>query len=73
MQSIYAPIERQAARAAANAKDGAVTIGEQTYLLTFDAREWVYAVTDADGEPVARFNTKTLANAKRMLREWLAS
>lgn len=73
MTNIYAPIERQAAKAAANAKNGAVTIGAQTYALTFDAREWVYAVTDESGEPVVRFNTKTLANAKRMLREWLAS
>lgn len=73
MSNLYAPIERQAANAAANAKNGAVTIGTHTYALTFDAREWVYVVTDESGETAVRFNTKTLANAKRMLREWLAA
>lgn len=73
MKTIYAGIEQRAAKTAANAKNGSLTINDQTYALTFDPREWVYAVTDANGDSIARFNTKTLANAKRMLREWFAN
>lgn len=73
MQNLYANIERQAAKAAATAKNGEATINGQIYTFTFNPREWVYAVTDTTGETVARFNTKTLTNAKRMLREWLAN
>lgn len=73
MQHFYASIERQAAKAAATAKNGEATINGQVYTFTFDSREWVYVVTNATGETVARFNTKTLTNAKRMLREWLAN
>jgi len=64
---------KQAEKLAATAKDGTLKLGAQTYVLTFDHREWVYQVKDQAGELVARFNTKTLANAKRMTREWFAN
>lgn len=71
--SIYAGIEDRALRAAASAKDGRAVIAGRAYVLTFDPNEWVYSVRDeSTGEQIVRLNTKSLASAKRALKEWLS-
>ena len=73
MSIINDALLKQAQKLATSAKNGTLKLGAQTYVLAFNPREWVYEVTDSAGELVARFNTKTLANAKRMTREWFAN
>ena len=68
----YSKLSGQAATMAANAKNGALTVGGVKYTLTFKP-EWVYEVTDAAGEVLTRFNTKKLTVARQWLREYLAN
>lgn len=63
----FANVENQARRMAANAKNGKY----QGYTLTFLPSEWVYVVTDSEGEVLTRFNTKKLTVARQWLREYL--
>jgi hypothetical protein len=65
-----AAIEDQARTMAEKAKPGIVKVGEKTYTLVFDSREWVYRVYE-DGFLLVSFNTKTLASATRWLFEYL--
>jgi len=65
--TIYDKLQDQAIQMAAKAKDGTY----KGYTLTFDRAEWVYVVTDKEGDTVARFNTKKLTNARQWLREHL--
>jgi hypothetical protein len=73
MSIISQALVSQAEKLARSAKNGSVKIGDQTYTLTFNHREWVYVVTDEAGETVARFNTKTLSKAKQWTRDWFAN
>ena len=66
----YATIEDQARTMAEKAKPGIVKVGDKTYTLVFDNREWVYRVYE-DGFLLVSFNTKTLTSAKRWLFEYL--
>jgi hypothetical protein len=54
------------------AKDGTLKIEDVTYTFTFNLVEFIYEVTDQNGEPVIRFNTKKINEAKKWLREHLA-
>jgi hypothetical protein len=65
----YSKLENLAVKMAANAKNGTY----KDYTLTFDSNEWVYVVTDSNGETVTRFNTKKLTQARQWLREYLAN
>jgi hypothetical protein len=69
---MYAKILDQAGAMANKAKDGTLKIDGVTYTFTFDISEWIYDVTDQDGESVIRFNTKRLPVAKQWLLEHLA-
>ena len=73
MSIVNATLYDRAAATAARAKDGTLMHREQLYRLTFSRNEWVYVVTDADGEIVVRLNVKNLAAAKRELINWLES
>jgi hypothetical protein len=64
----YAKLKSQAALMAANAKNGTY----KGYTLTFTP-EWVYEVTDKNGEVLTRFNTKKITVARQWLREYLAN
>ena len=66
----YDKLASQAATMAANAKNGTLTHKGHKYTLTFTS-EWVYVVTDAAGEVLARFNTKKITIARQWLREYL--
>ena len=59
-----------ARKSAESAKDGILKINGTLYTFEFCQREWVYRVY-ADGFLYVSFNTKTLASAKRMLKDWL--
>lgn len=65
-------ILNQAQKMAAKAKPGFLKIGETLYTFEFDQLHWVYNVYE-DGFLLMRVNTKTLASAKKFLREWLAN
>ena len=69
----YSKIQKQADRMAASAKDGTLKVGSTTYQLKFNPYRGVYIVTDASGQDVTNFNTKTLSTAKKWLQEWLNS
>jgi len=68
----YSKLLDQAGTMANKAKDGKLKINGVTYTLTFSLVEWIYDVTDQNGEPVVRFNTKKLPVAKQWLLEHLA-
>lgn len=68
----YTTLPNQAAKMAANAKNGTLKINGMTYTFTFTP-EWVYEVADSTGEVLARFNTKKLTIARQWLREYLAN
>ena len=68
----YSKLLDQAGAMANKAKDGKLKIDDVSYTFTFDISEWIYDVTDQNGEPVVRFNTKKLSVAKQWLREHLA-
>jgi len=65
-------IAEMAQRLAANAKPGVLKIESTTYTFVFDHNEWVYRVY-GNGFWLVNFNTKSLSNAKRLLKSWLAS
>jgi hypothetical protein len=65
-----AKIEAQARKMAEKARPGIVKIGDKTYTLVFDQREWVYRVYE-NGFFLVAFNTKSLNSAKRWLFEYL--
>lgn len=67
-----ARIYSAAALAASKAKSGSVCIDGKLYTLKFCSREWVYRVYEGD-MLVVSFNTKSLATAKRYLREYLSN
>lgn len=64
-------IEERARALAEKAKDGNMRIGNALYLLTFDDNEWVYRVY-CESLLLVSFNTKSLATAKRYLKEYLS-
>ena len=66
----FANLPNQAAAMAANAKSGTLIVAGQKYTLTFTP-EWVYEVTDNNGEVLTRFNTKKLTVARQWLRDYL--
>jgi hypothetical protein len=66
----YDNLESQTATMAANAKNGTLTHRGHKYTLTFSP-EWVYEVTDQNGDVVTRFNTKKITVARQWLREYL--
>lgn len=66
----YDKLESQAATMAANAKNGTLTHRGHKYTLTFTP-EWLYEVTDQNGDMVTRFNTKKITVARQWLREYL--
>ena len=66
----YDKLESQAATMAANAKNGTLTHRGHKYTLTFTP-EWLYEVTDQNGDVLTRFNTKKLSTARQWLREYL--
>jgi hypothetical protein len=68
----YSKLLDQARAMANKAKDGTLKIDGVTYTFAFNLAEWIYDVTDQNGEPVVRFNTKRLPVAKQWLREHLA-
>jgi hypothetical protein len=47
-----------------------VEIDGQVYNLKFNPNEWIYKVTDADGDFVVSFNTKKITQAKKWLKEY---
>jgi hypothetical protein len=72
VDNLYSGAYDRAAKLASKAQDGAVKINGQEYQLTFDRAHWHYVVT-CGGERVVALNVKTLAIAKRELRQWLNS
>lgn len=66
----YDKLESQAATMAANAKNGTLTHRGHKYTLTFTP-EWLYEVTDQNGDMVTRLNTKKITVARQWLREYL--
>jgi hypothetical protein len=69
---MYSKILDQAGAMANKAKPGTLKIDDVTYTFTFNLAEWIYEVTDQHDEPVVRFNTKKINEAKKWLREHLA-
>lgn len=67
---MYINIEEKARKMAEKAKPSVVNIGGKVYTFEFCQREWVYKVYE-DGFFLVHFNCKTLATAKRYLKEWL--
>lgn len=65
--TIYDKVKDQAIRMAESAKNGTY----KGYTLTFDRYEWVYSVTDKNGDEVCRLNTKKLSTAKEWLKDHL--
>jgi hypothetical protein len=63
----------QARKLAASAKDGTLTVAGERYTLTFDHTQWLYLVRDSQGTLVTNFNTKSLQQARKWLRDWLAN
>ena len=57
---------------AAQAKPGILKHGGHIYTLVFNHSEWVYQVYE-DGFEFIRFNTKSIATAKRYLKQHLES
>ena len=67
---MYQATEDKARKMAAQAKPGFLKIGDKLYTFQFCQREWIYNVYE-DGLFFVNFNCKTLATAKKYLREWL--
>ena len=65
-------ILEKAHKLACKAKPGFLKVGDDLYTFEFCQREWVYQVYE-NGFAYIRFNTKTLAGAKKMLKEFLAN
>lgn len=60
----------QAQLMAARAKPGFLKIGNDVYTFEFDQKSWVYNVYQ-NGFYLVNFNCKSLAKAKKWLRDWL--
>lgn len=71
--SIYGNIEDKARKAALASKDGSVKHDGKEYFLKFNQREWVYYVTDSEGDNVVNLNVKGLSKAKKELLTWLTN
>ena len=67
----YSKLQDKAQVMASKAKAGTLRHDGETYTFTFDANVWLYTVTDSQGETVKRYNTKTLAQAKKWLKDYL--
>ncbi len=67
-------IMQGAARMAANAKDGTLTVDGRRYEFKFNHTRWLYEVT-CDGAPFyyTDLNTKSLKQARQWLRDYLAN
>lgn len=64
-------IEKGARRLHANAvRQSTCKVNGVTYTLDFNTVEGIYVVTDPDGKPVTRFNTRKISVAKQWLREY---
>lgn len=63
-------IEAQALKLAIAAKPGHINIAGNLYTFEFCQKDWVYQVYE-NGFAYIRFNTKKLASAKKMLKEFL--
>lgn len=58
-----------AEKLAANAKDGTLKLDGHLFTFEFCQKHWVYNVY-RDGFYYINFNTKSLKQARKMLREW---
>jgi hypothetical protein len=65
---MYSNILDQACAMAREAKDGTMKIKNVTYTFRFNMNEWVYEITDQNGEIVTRINTKKLSEAKKFFK-----
>lgn len=63
----------QASKLADKAVDrSSVTIDGEVYTFTFSPSEWVYKVTDEEGNFIVNFNTKKITQAKKWLKDHLS-
>lgn len=72
-ESVYGSIEDKARKAALASKDGSLKHDGEEYFLKFNQKEWVYNVTDSEGDNIVNLNVKGLAKAKKELITWLTS
>jgi len=70
MEIISNKLLSQAGKMAANAKNGTLKINNVSYTFTFDHREWHYVITDPEHNEIAKFNTKSLKQAREWLKEY---
>lgn len=69
-EKLYKQAEKKAAAAKRNAT---ATINGRVYNLEFDEKQWHYSVTDDTGEWILNINSKSAAEAKRFLANWLSN
>ena len=68
----YSKLQSMATKRAHNAsRTGEVTIGQQVWNLAFTP-QWEYLCTAEDTGDILRFNTKSINQAKKWLREYMA-
>ena len=68
---LYSGAYAKAQKAALSAKDGSLKFGNDVYDFKFDKNEWVYKVTDRNGNYVVNINEKSLSKAKSFLKDYL--
>lgn len=68
---LYSGAYAKAQKAALSAKDGSLKFGNDVYDFKFDKNEWVYKVTDRNGNYVVNVNEKSLSKAKSFLKDYL--
>ena len=68
---LYSGIYAKAQKMASMAKDGTLKIGNDVYKFTFNNNEWIYEVTDQNGNYVVNINEKNLTKAKTFLKNYL--
>ena len=70
MEIISDKLLSQAHKMASNAKNGTLKINNISYSFTFDHKEWHYIITDQENNEIAKFNTKSLKQARQWLKEY---
>lgn len=68
---MYSEAYVKAQKMALAAKDGLLKLGNDIYDFKFDKNEWVYKVTDRNGNYVVNINEKSLSKAKSFLKDYL--
>ena len=69
----YSKLQSMATKRANNAsRAGKVIIAQQQWNLTFTA-QWDYLCTNETTGDILRFNTKSINQAKKWLREYMAN